>query len=688
MPVNIGPKIGIDGEAQYRKQINQIIQQAKTLASEMKAVTSAFDKNDSSQEKLTAQTKVLNQQIKVQQQRVQQLKKGLNEASQKFGEADTRTLKWQQAVDTASALNNAGDKAIGFGDVLKANVLSQAIISGVRELANGFKQVISSALDYNATIEGYQTSFEVMTGSAEEAQKVVEKLTDFAAKTPFEMQDLADTTQLLMNYGFTAEEAMERMSMLGDISQGSAEKMNRIATAYGQMSSAGKVQLEDIKQMIEAGFNPLQEISQTTGESMESLYERISDGALSIDEITASMQRSTSEGGKYFQSMDKQSQTFNGQLSTLRDNINQTLGGAFQGVSDKLTQDILPAINEAIGKIDVEAISEKIEGFLDFLMKNGDTIAATIAAIGYAFVAWNVGSMIQGVINKVKEIGGILPTLIAGIKGVNTAMSANPIGFILTLIGLLVGAIAYLWNNCQGFRDGVIAIWEKIKEVFSNAVKRVQEQTQAIIDFFKSLIDAVKQFFQDAVRRVQEQTQAIIQFFVNLKNAVVDKVLEIKDGIVNGFQAAIDFITSLPGKALQWGKDFIQGLIDGIKSKIGAIVDSVRGIADTITSWLHFSKPDIGPLREYEKWMPDFMSGMAKGIRDNTGLVTRALEAVSTRMAMTVPVTSENRSTIQRSVPTISINVYGTQGQDVNELADIVMYKIQSASARREGVFA
>lgn len=440
--------------------------------------------------------------------------------------------------------------------------------------------------------------------------------------------------------------------------------------------------------MIEAGFNPLQEISQTTGESMESLYERISDGVLSIDEITASMQRSTSEGGKYFQSMDKQSQTFNGQLSTLRDNINQTLGGAFQGVSDKLTQDILPAINEAIGKIDVEAISEKIEGFLDFLMKNGDTIAATIAAIGYAFVAWNVGAMIQGLINGVKGLGGVLPALKSGIIGVNTAMRANPIGFILTLIGLLVGAIAYLWNNCEGFRDGVIAIWEKIKEVFSNAVKRVQEQTQAIIDFFKSLIDAVKHFFQDAVRRVQEQTQAIIQFFVNLKNAVVDKVLEIKDGIVNGFQAAIDFITSLPGKALQWGKDFIQGLIDGIKSKIGAIVDSVRGIADTITSWLHFSKPDIGPLREYEKWMPDFMSGMAKGIRDNTGLVTRALEAASTRMAMTVPVTSENRSTIQRSVPTISINVYGTQGQDVNELADIVMYKIQSASARREGVFA
>ena len=83
--------------------------------------------------------------------------------------------------------------------------------------------------------------------------------------------------------------------MLGDISQGSADKMSRIAMAYGQMSSAGKVQLEDVKQMIEAGFNPLQEISESTGESMESLYDRISKGTLSVDEITASMERATSK---------------------------------------------------------------------------------------------------------------------------------------------------------------------------------------------------------------------------------------------------------------------------------------------------------------------------------------------------------------------------------------------------------
>jgi len=133
-----------------------------------------------------------------------------------------------------------------------------------------------------------------MTGSAEKAAEVIDRLKKVGAETPFELSDLADTTQLLMNYGLTADEAMDKMMMLGDISQGSADKMSRIAMAYGQMSSAGKVQLEDVKQMIEAGFNPLQEISESTGESMSSLYDRISKGTISVDEITASMERATS----------------------------------------------------------------------------------------------------------------------------------------------------------------------------------------------------------------------------------------------------------------------------------------------------------------------------------------------------------------------------------------------------------
>lgn len=125
------------------------------------------------------------------------------------------------------------------------------VATGITAVTTAVAGGLAVGAKYNATIEQYATSFEVMTGSAEKATEVVEKLKKLGAETPFEMTDLADTTQLLMNYGLTADDAISKMQMLGDISQGSAEKMNRIAMAYGQMSSAGKVQLEDIKQMID-----------------------------------------------------------------------------------------------------------------------------------------------------------------------------------------------------------------------------------------------------------------------------------------------------------------------------------------------------------------------------------------------------------------------------------------------------
>lgn len=110
--------------------------------------------------------------------------------------------------------------------------------------------VAMKGVSYNAQIEQMQTSFEVMTGSAEKAAEVVERLRVMGAETPFETTDLVSVTQLLMQYGFTADDAIEKMSMLGDIAQGNKEAMVSIATGYAQMSSAGKVNLQDIKQMI------------------------------------------------------------------------------------------------------------------------------------------------------------------------------------------------------------------------------------------------------------------------------------------------------------------------------------------------------------------------------------------------------------------------------------------------------
>ena len=106
-------------------------------------------------------------------------------------------------------------------------------------------------------------------------------------------------------------------------------------------------------------------------------------------------------------------------------------------------------------------------------------------------------------------------------------------------------------------------------------------------------------------------------------------VSNIGDTVRNGFNSAIDFIASLPSKAIGWGKDFIDGLASGIRDAIGSVTDAVEGVADKIRSFLHFSRPDEGPLREYEKWMPDFMQGMARGIYESIPQIAKAASMVA-----------------------------------------------------------
>ena len=263
------------------------------------------------------------------------------------------------ASDFEKKLSNIGKTAkAGMADV-KAGI--DLATSAMEKLAD----VAQKGIGYNATIEQLKTSFEVMTGSAEKAAEVVERLRIMGAETPFEMKDLASTTQLLMQYGFSADEALDRMRMLGDVAQGNKEAMNSIALGYAQMSSAGKVNLVDIKQMINGGFNPLQEISERTGESMASLYDRISKGTMTVDEITESMRRATSEGGRFYQSMEKQSQTLNGQLSTLKDNADQLLGSLTEGIPEGLRDQMLPFANNLVAELQKAFETGGYQGLVD-----------------------------------------------------------------------------------------------------------------------------------------------------------------------------------------------------------------------------------------------------------------------------------------------------------------------------------
>lgn len=294
------------------------------------------------------------------------------------------------------------------GTVINTAFKGMAIVGGVVSAA--WSAVGIGSVKYNANIEQLQKSFETMTGSAAKAAEIIDRLRKIGAETPFETENLAETTQLLMQYNVDADRAVDMMMMLGDVAQGNAEKMQRIATAYGQMHSAEKVQLEDVKQMIEAGFNPLQEISERTGESVASLYERISKGTLAVEEITQAMVYATSEGGRFYKSMEKQSQTVLGLLSTLQDELKALGGAAFEPVSDALRDKVLPDAINLVRDMQEAYKRGGLDGMADAL------IAQIPKLVDAAETA--LGKMTDGLQKKlptvVKKLISQLPKLISG----------------------------------------------------------------------------------------------------------------------------------------------------------------------------------------------------------------------------------------------------------------------------------
>ena len=484
-----------------------------------------------------------------------------------------------------------------------------------------FAGIAAIGVKYNATMETYATSFEVMTGSAEKAAEVVDELKDIAASTPFEMPELAETTQLLMNYGFTADDALDKMTMLGDISQGSADKMNRIATAYGQMSSAGKVSLEDVKQMIEAGFNPLQEISESTGESMESLYDRISAGTISVDEITASMQRSTSEGGRYFQSMEKQSQTFSGQMSTLKDNVQGLLGNVTSGIFEKLAQDVLPKINEVLTTVNtafeeggfqgvLDAIGEmspaldgvitKIQSFSTFLQNLGISPAAfagIVAAIGPAITV--VGTLVRGIGGISTAISGISTAVsgLGGIKGIFTALT-GPVGLTVTAIMGLVAAFSYLMATNDGFRESVMTtistIMSSLQPILQTLMGLLMEIGGIIFETIGSVLQQLAPVLAQIITFIGELVAMLSPLINQLISSLAPVITQIVQVVSNIIQSLMPPLISI----IQAIMSAVQALMPPIQKIITVVVNVISKVMEVISPIISFIGEVIGKIVE------------------------------------------------------------------------------------------
>ena len=565
----------------------------------------------------------------------------------------------------------------------------KAVATSVGIVSTAMTGLIGFGVKYNAEIEQLQTSFEVMTGSAEKAKDVISELQKIGAETPFETKDLAEVTQLLMNYGLTADDAISKMQMLGDISQGNSEKMNRIAMAYGQMSSAGKVYLEDVKQMIEAGFNPLKEISESTGESMDSLYDRISKGTISVDEITASMQRSTSVGGKYFQSMEKQSKTLNGQISTLKDNFSQFAGVLAQDTTNAISNEFLPAINDTIQAMQegfsedgFEGLAEAFaEGFTNILMMLVEkapevvNVAITMIQSFVSSIQENlpmitnsaieiISTLIQGFLSmlpQILEIGiQIIAQLILGIAQQAPALIPQIVDCVLLIVNTLLDNIDLLID--AGI-ELIIALALGLIEALPQLVAKIPE---IITKLVSAIIENLPKILSAGVRLIVELGAGLIKGIPELVKNIPQVITAIKNGLTNGVKSMVEV-----------GKNLVKGLWNGINDTVDWILDKIKGfgkaVLNGIKSFFGIKSPSRLMRDEVGKYVAE---GIGVGFEDELSNVyddmQKAIDLETEKMSASVQ-TGNVYNKVMNTTP-VQVNGTYTSRLEVNGevLAEVV----------------
>lgn len=190
-----------------------------------------------------------------------------------------------------------------------------------------------NALSTAAELEQTAVAFEVFTGSAKTAGEMLSQLKAQALKSPMQFLDITKGAQILLQYGLTAEQVVPITKMLGDVSAGNADKFNRLALAFGQVNASGRLMGQEARQMINAGFNPLQAISDKTGASMAVLTQRMHDGQISVKEVGDAFIAATSEGGRFFGMADRQSQTLQGAFNKLSESVTFAMGDIGESIS-------------------------------------------------------------------------------------------------------------------------------------------------------------------------------------------------------------------------------------------------------------------------------------------------------------------------------------------------------------------
>lgn len=518
MSVDIGPRIGIDGEAEFRKNLNNINQQLKTLGSEMKAVTSAFTDSDDAQAALTAQAGVLTRQIETQEAKLAELRKGYEQAARTLGETDTRTLRWAQAVNDAtttlnqmrsqlsrteqelSALSNGADDAeeqvedlgetaqdsSGGLDTMKI-AAGNLVADGIQALISGIGDLISSLWNLDEATEEYRQNMGLLTTAFGSNGYGIE-----TAK-----QSYKDLYAIIGDEG-TATEAAQSIASIASTQKDLNSLIQISAGIWGRYGES--IPINTLMEEID--------LATKTAEVSGALSDALSRAGISAETMSSYLEQASTQEERSQIIIATLSAAYSGAADAFYQNnaalvesresqadLDETmadLGETIADIKTTLLTAFLPAVQQAadgaadfLEDVDAEAVANTILALVDAFIR----LSPVIAAATTAMITYKAATTVAGIINT-------LTTAMSGATSAtaafNAVLNANPIVLIVTIVLSLVAALVTLIATNKDVRDGFLAVWDAITSAVGTAVDWVAEKIQSIKDAFSGLIDGVK----------------------------------------------------------------------------------------------------------------------------------------------------------------------------------------------------
>ena len=451
------------------------------------------------------------------------------------------SLTYDTKLDTKgfeSGLNKISSTGVAIGNLM-ADVIKQ--------VAQTISEVTKMGVEYNAQIETYQTALTTLTGSAEKANKIIEQVKKDAASTPFEVASLVKGNQLLISAGLSAEQARDDILALGNAisaTGGGEEELSRMVINLQQIKNVGKASALDIKQFAYAGIDVYGLLADYTGKTRE----EVTDLEISYEDLTGALKYASQEGGKYFNAMEKQSKTFNGQLSNLKDNFMAFLGEATIPLFTFLKDEVLPVINGIIdGTFGIdEGINKLTETFLNGVMSMINTLVENLPI--FLQIGINILlSLIQGITQALPDL---IPMMVKVIM--------DMVNILLDNIDLIIECGIQL----------LVALTEGIMNALPELIARLPE---IIIKIVSKLIELSPQLLSAALRIILALAEGLIKFIPE----IISRIPQIIKSIISAFGKGIKDFANI-------GKNLMNGLWGGIKNTWNDLKSKVEDLGKGI----------------------------------------------------------------------------------------------------------